>query len=64
MWPGWVKSLKDNHPTSANKPNHNDDEDFVMMDMDNGTEWYESQMNTTCEVGDNGAVQDVPTTAP
>ena len=64
MRPGWAKSLKDNRPTPANKPNRNDDEDFVMMDMDDGTEWYEPWMNITHEVGDSGAVRDVPTTAP
>jgi hypothetical protein len=56
MRPGWVKTLKDNWPTPRNHANHNDDENSLMSDMDDATEWYQPQMNTVHEVSDNGTV--------
>jgi hypothetical protein len=64
MWPGWAKSLKDNRPTPRNHANRNDNENFLMSDMDDATEWYQPQTNTVHEVSDNGTVRDVPATSP
>ncbi|KAF5368271.1 hypothetical protein D9615_010359 [Tricholomella constricta] len=60
MRPGWAKSLKDSRPTEVNQINRNDNEDFVMKDMDDATEWYNSFTNTVRQVGDMGTVRDVP----
>ncbi|KAF9464566.1 hypothetical protein BDZ94DRAFT_1353354 [Collybia nuda] len=56
MRPGWAKSLKDSRRSPHNHPKRNDNEDFVMRDMDDATEWYEPQTNILREVGSNGTV--------
>lgn len=61
MRPGWAKSLKDSRPRDDNEPNRNDDPNFVMKDMDDGTEWYIPETNITRECGNNGTTRDVPT---
>ncbi|KAG1888658.1 hypothetical protein F4604DRAFT_1877216 [Suillus subluteus] len=42
------------------QPRCNDDEDFVMTDMHDGTLWHELEMNTIREIGELGTVHDCP----
>ncbi|KAG2346616.1 hypothetical protein BDR05DRAFT_974579 [Suillus weaverae] len=57
MRPGFAKSIRDSR---HDQPRRNDDEDFVMTDMHDGTLWHELEMNTIREIGELGTIHDCP----
>ncbi|KAG1734770.1 hypothetical protein EDD22DRAFT_852445 [Suillus occidentalis] len=56
MRPGFAKSIRDSR---HDQPRRNDDEDFVMTDMHDGTLWHELEMNTIREIGELGWVSSI-----
>lgn len=58
MRPGFARSIRDSH---NDIPRQNDDENFVMTDIHDGTLWHELEANIVREVGEFGAVYDCPT---
>ncbi|KAG1774897.1 hypothetical protein EV702DRAFT_1237500 [Suillus placidus] len=57
MRPGFAKSIRDSR---HDQPRRNDDEDFVMTDMHDGTLWHELETNTIREIGELGTIRDCP----
>jgi hypothetical protein len=57
MRPGFAKSIRDSR---HDQPRRNDDEDFVMTDMHDGTLWHELETNTIREIGELGIIRDRP----
>ncbi|KAG1760475.1 hypothetical protein EDD22DRAFT_990093 [Suillus occidentalis] len=57
MRPGFAKSIRDSR---HDQPRRNDDEDFVMTDMHDGTLWHELETNTIREIGELGTIRDRP----
>jgi hypothetical protein len=57
MRPGFATSIRDSR---HDQPRRNDDEDFVMIDMYDGTLWHELETNTIREIGELGAIRDRP----
>ncbi|ESK95972.1 hypothetical protein Moror_7484 [Moniliophthora roreri MCA 2997] len=56
---GFRKILRDSRGDELNK---NDDEDFAMADMHDGQAWHQLKTGIRREVGEFGAVRDVPKT--
>ena len=54
---GFRKLIRDSRNTPVNQ---NDDDDFVMRDMYDGTIWHKLKTRITREVGNYGTVRDMP----
>ncbi|KAG0700869.1 hypothetical protein DFH29DRAFT_1069958 [Suillus ampliporus] len=57
MRPGFARSIRDSR---NDIPRQNDDENFVMTDIHDGTLWHELETNIVREVGEFGAIRDWP----
>ncbi|KAG2335647.1 hypothetical protein BDR05DRAFT_898020, partial [Suillus weaverae] len=57
MRPGFAKSIRDSR---QDQPRRNDDDDYVMTDIHDGTLWHELETNTVHEIGELGTVHDRP----
>lgn len=57
MRPGFAKSIRDSR---QDQPRRNDDDDYVMTDIHDGTLWHELETNTVRETGELGTVRDRP----
>ncbi|KII92119.1 hypothetical protein PLICRDRAFT_461608 [Plicaturopsis crispa FD-325 SS-3] len=57
MRPGFAKKVE---KKPEHTPGRNNNEDFVMTDMQDGEAWYRNTTGTVREVGDRGTVRDVP----
>ncbi|KAG1725027.1 hypothetical protein EDB19DRAFT_1897829 [Suillus lakei] len=53
----FVKLIRDSR---HDQPQCNDDEDFIMTDMHDGTLWHELETNTIHEIGELGTIRDCP----
>ncbi|KAG0702799.1 hypothetical protein DFH29DRAFT_1068931 [Suillus ampliporus] len=57
MRPGFARSIRDSR---NDIPRQNDDKNFVMTDIHDGTLWHELETNIVREVGEFGAIRDWP----